>query len=175
MRINEGAYLIPTMSVQPGLKVYINNKYYCRTLPTSVAVTPIKTVKPGDVIKCTKSSLFSGEQTLFEKKLYEMEIDYNWIPQLEYKKELVRSIVINESIFNKFIEEADYIGGLEDGKPEGYGRAYYKSSYKKTLYEGEWKNGKFQGIGRIFTEFGGGNIKYRFENGKQIEELTGKL
>lgn len=174
MRINEGAYLIPTMSFQTGLKVYINNKYYCRTLSTSVAVTPIKKVKPGDVIKCTKSSLFSGEQTIFEKKLYEMEIDFNWIPQLEYKKEFIRGIVINESIFNKFIEEADYIGGWEEGKPEGYGRAYYKGS-EKMLYEGDWKNGKFQGIGRIFTEYGGGNIKYRFEKEKQIEELTGKL
>nr|WP_186324704.1 hypothetical protein [Paenibacillus bovis] len=173
MKINEGAFLIPTFEVPSGLKVYINNKFNCRTLSTSVAVTPIAIVKPGDVIKLTKSKLFSGEEIVFEKKLSEMDINYKWIPQLEYRKEKVKVVPINEEIYGQFIEEADYIGDLQDGKPNGYGRAYYKNS-DILAYEGEWKDGKFHGTGRIVHQYAeNGNCKYQFENGKQVKELTG--
>ncbi|HWP97639.1 MAG TPA: hypothetical protein VN426_12405 [Syntrophomonadaceae bacterium] len=57
-----------------------------------------------------------------------------------------------------------YDGDMKDGKPEGYGRAYYKDG---RIFEGEWKNGQYDGEGRQYYDnlnlwYAGG-----FKNGKR--------
>lgn len=57
-----------------------------------------------------------------------------------------------------------YDGDTKDGKPDGYGRAYYKDG---RIYEGQWKDGQYDGEGCQF--YGNLNLWYEggFKNGRR--------
>lgn len=165
----EAAYLISTFEVPSGLKVYVNNKFVCRTLGQNVALTPIHPVKAGDVIKLTKSSFFS-EQTILEKELHKYDLNYQWLPKLNYSKirnQLVR-IPLNIEILGELFNDIDYIGGLKEGKPHGYGKAYYTDS-EDIAYEGDWNEGRPHGEGIFFPKYAQNGFIRHFENGVEID------
>lgn len=165
----ESAYLINTFEVPSGLKVYVNGKFVCRTLGQNVALTPIHPVKAGDVIKLVKPGFFN-EQTIMEKRLHKYDLNYKWLPKLNYSKiksKLVQ-VQLNIEILGVTFSQIDYLGELKEGKPHGYGKAYYSSS-EHIAYEGDWKEGKPHGEGIFFPEYADNGFIRRFENGNAID------
>lgn len=58
-----------------------------------------------------------------------------------YKGKLFRDI-LEQSGFT-----VAYDGDMKDGKPEGYGRAFYRDG---RIYEGEWKDAQPHGQGKLY-------------------------
>ncbi|WP_337018402.1 hypothetical protein [Oceanobacillus massiliensis] len=165
----EAAYLISTFEVPPGLKVYVNGKFICRTLGQNVALTPVHPVKAGDVIKLVKAGFFN-EQTVLEKTLHKYDLNYQWLPKVNYSKiknQLVK-VSLNIDILGERFNDVDYIGDLQDGIPHGYGKAYYTDS-EDIAYEGDWKEGKPHGEGIFFPQYTQNGFIRHFENGIEID------
>jgi len=86
---------------------------------------------------------------------------------------------IKEFTIDHVTEDDKYIGTLNGGKKDGYGKLIYKSG---NLYEGEFKNDKRHGKGKItYTEYNitlegiwindekVGKGIFTWPNGKQLE------
>lgn len=97
-------------------------------------------------------------------------------------------------LFNDVLEQTGfsvaYDGEMKDGKPNGFGRAYYQDGriyegewldaqphgqgklYYGNLnlwYEGEWKNGKREGLGTSYYEDGKPAFAGEWKDGKALK------
>lgn len=54
-------------------------------------------------------------------------------------------------VYHELLQQAGfsiaYDGETKEGKPDGFGRAYYKDG---RIYEGEWKDGMYNGQGKQY-------------------------
>jgi hypothetical protein len=48
-------------------------------------------------------------------------------------------------------EDTWYVGQLEDGKPNGQGKEYWRRN-RRVIYEGEWKDGERHGQGKEYWQ-----------------------
>ncbi|MDD4172567.1 MAG: hypothetical protein PHQ94_10050 [Syntrophomonas sp.] len=75
----------------------------------------------------------------------------------------INGLVISRSI------TADYVGQTENGKPHGWGKAYFPNGQ---MYEGEWKDGKMHGLAKEF--YVDGILKYEGEYKDGYRDGQGK-
>lgn len=131
-------------------------------------------------------------------------VDYDII----FKRELINLLYVNKGgivmsegmklyrgkVYHELLQQAGfsvaYDGEMKDGKPEGYGRAYYKDGriyegnwkdgqyhgqgcqYYPNLqlwYEGEYNNGKREGFGRAYFEDGKFSFEGQWKDGKPVK------
>jgi hypothetical protein len=62
---------------------------------------------------------------------------------------MVLVIIFGMMVINTLVINIIILGGYVNGVKEGEGVLYYKSG---AVYEGEWKNGKQDGRGKIIKE-----------------------
>ena len=74
--------------------------------------------------------------------------------------------IVNMTLRNNVV--ATYEGEVQDGKPQGFGSAYYRSGGR---YEGEWKDGKRCGQGKGITD---GTLRYEGEWQDGVRSGQGK-
>ncbi|MDQ0885722.1 hypothetical protein QFZ81_000810 [Paenibacillus sp. V4I9] len=96
---------------------------------------------------------------------------------LWYDAEFVNNEIEEEGKFIQkgFVEGNDmtdyyYVGEIKDGIPEGQGAGYDPSG--EMIYEGSFKNGKYDGIGRFYVK---GMLLYEGEFAKNKYDGSGKL
>ncbi len=75
--------------------------------------------------------------------------------------------IVNMTLRNNVV--ATYEGPIQDGKPQGFGYAYYQSGGR---YEGEWKDGKRCGQGKEY--YPDGTLRYEGEWQDGVRSGQGK-
>jgi antitoxin component YwqK of YwqJK toxin-antitoxin module len=75
--------------------------------------------------------------------------------------------IVNMTLRNNVV--ATYEGQVKDGKPQGFGSAYYRSGGR---YEGEWKDGNRCGQGKEY--YPDGTLRYEGEWQHGVRSGQGK-
>jgi len=77
----------------------------------------------------------------------------------------------NKNVQTINFNRGEYVGEVEDGKPNGQGRITYKGEFKGHKYVGEWKDGLIYGKG-TYTYSNGAKYVGEYKDGKKHGQGT---